>query len=78
MSYLESGIESLIFCSPKPLKIDEIIKVFDEVKNIKYDKLKIKRILFKIIEKYKQGDSPFEVVESGGGFQFLTKKSFQI
>ena len=78
MSYLESAIESLIFCSPKPLKIEEIIKVFDEVKNknVKHDKLKIKRILSIIIEKYKKDNSPFEVVESGGGFQFLTKESF--
>tara|TARA_B100000886_G_scaffold313115_1_gene249540 strand:+ start:5249 stop:5812 length:564 start_codon:yes stop_codon:yes gene_type:complete len=76
LSYIESAIESLIFCSPKPLKIEEIIKVFDEVKNVKHDKLKIKRILSNIVEKYKKDDSPFEVVESGGGFQFLTKESF--
>ncbi len=78
MSYLETAIESLIFCSSKPLKIEEIIKVFDEVKNnnVKHDKLKIKRILSTIIEKYKKDNSPFEVVESGGGFQFLTKESF--
>ncbi|RPH01218.1 MAG: SMC-Scp complex subunit ScpB [Amoebophilaceae bacterium TMED152] len=78
MSYLETAIESLIFCSSKPLKIEEIIKVFDEVKNnnVKHDKLKIKRILSTIIEKYKKDNSPFEVVESGGGYQFLTKESF--
>tara|TARA_S200000501_G_scaffold378531_1_gene441679 strand:- start:15143 stop:15712 length:570 start_codon:yes stop_codon:yes gene_type:complete len=78
LSYLETAIESLIFCSSKPLKIEEIIKVFDEVKNnnVKHDKLKIKRILSTIIEKYKKDNSPFEVVESGGGFQFLTKESF--
>ena len=37
MSELESNIEALIFCSPKPIKIDDIQKTFFE-----YDKKKIR------------------------------------
>ena len=44
MSFLESGIESLIFCSPKPIKIKEIIKVFEESEKKNYDENKIKNL----------------------------------
>ena len=46
MSFLESGIESLIFCSPKPIKIKEIIKVFEEAEKKNYDENKIKNCSF--------------------------------
>ena len=76
MSFLESGIESLIFCSPKPIKVEEIIKVFAENNNKNYDDKKIKKTLSKLINKYKDASYPFEIIESGGGFQFLTKNEF--
>ena len=76
MSFLESGIESLIFCSPKPIKLEEIIKVFAEAKNKNYDEKKIKKTLSELIAKYKDSSFPFQIIESGGGFQFLTKNEF--
>lgn len=76
MSFLESGIESLIFCSPKPIKIKEIIKVFEESERKNYDENKIKNCLSSLIDKYKDPSFPFEIIESGGGYQFLTKSQF--
>ena len=76
MSFLESSIESLIFCSPKPIKIKEIIKVFEESEKKNYDENKIKNCLSSLINKYKDSSFPFEIIESGGGYQFLTKSQF--
>ncbi len=76
MSFLESGIESLIFCSPKPIKVEEIIKVFKEAKNKNYDEQKIQKTLSRLINKYKDDSYAFEIIESGGGFQFLSKNKF--
>ena len=76
MNFLESGIESLIFCSPKPIKVEEIIKVFEETKNKNYDEEKIQKTLSQLINKYKDDSYAFEIIESGGGFQFLSKNKF--
>ena len=76
MSSLETKIESLIFCSPKPIKIDIIQKAFAESESINYKEKEIKDCLDSIIKKYKNNNFSFELVESGGGFQFLTKKEF--
>ena len=76
MSSLETKIESLIFCSPKPIKIDIIQKAFAESESINYKKKEIKDCLDSIFRKYNNNNFSFELVESGGGFQFLTKKEF--
>ena len=76
MKFLETNIESLIFCSPKPIKIQEIIEVFKEIKNKKYDEKKIKKKISFLIKKYKENSFPFEIIKSGGGYQFLTKCEF--
>ena len=76
MSSLETKIESLIFCSPKPIKIDIIQKAFAESESINYNEKEIKGCLDSIFRKYNNNNFSFELVESGGGFQFLTKKEF--
>ena len=76
MSSLESKIESLIFCSPKPIKVNDIIKAFSESEKIKYDESKIKKSINKLIDKYKSEEYSFEIIKSGGGYQFLTKNIF--
>ena len=72
MSSLESKIESLIFCSPKPIKLSDIIKTFSESEKVDYSKNKISENIERLIKKYKSDDYSFEIIESGGGFQFLT------
>ncbi len=76
LSSLELKIESLIFCSPKPLKVDEIIKALLESEKKNYDKASILNYISSIISKYKEKNFSFEIVESGGGFQFLSKNEF--
>ena len=76
MSSLESKVESLIFCSPKPIKVNDIIKALSESEKTKYDESKIKKSIDKLIDKYNSEEYSFEIIESGGGYQFLTKNIF--
>ena len=76
MSSLESKVESLIFCSPKPIKISDIIKAFFESESTKYNEETIFEAIIKLKKKYNNSSFSFEIIESGGGFQFLTKNQF--
>ena len=76
MSSLESKIESLIFCSPKPIKIGEIIKTFSESEKSDFSEKKVLESIKKLTNKFKSDDFSFEIIESGGGYQFLTKKDY--
>ena len=75
-SSLESKIESLIFCSPKPIKINDIIKAFFESEKSKYNEKSIIDSINILKKKYNDTKFSFEIVESGGGYQFLIKNEF--
>ena len=76
MSSLESKIESLIFCSPKPIKLSDIIKTFSESEKSNFSEKRILESINILINKFKSDDFSFEIIESGGGYQFLTKKDY--
>jgi len=72
-------IEALIFASDKPLTSMEITELLNNAFGFMEEKLTLEQIqtsLDGIIEKYASEFYPFEVRESGGGWQFLTKKDF--
>jgi len=72
-------IEALIFASDKPLTSMEITELINNAFGFMEEKLTLEQIqtsLDGIIEKYASEFYPFEVRESGGGWQFLTKKDF--
>lgn len=72
-------IEALIFASDKPLTSMEITELLNNAFGFMEEKLTLEQIqtaLDGIIEKYRSEFYPFEVRESGGGWQFLTKKDF--
>ena len=73
MDSLETKIESLIFCSPKPIKISEIKETIKENDGNVYQEKQIHNLLNSLIKKYDDDSYSFKIVESGGGFQFLTK-----
>ncbi len=72
-------IESLIFASDKPLTPEEITTMVNNAFGFMEEKLTLEQIqtaLSGIVEKYDSEFYPFEVRESGGGWQFLTKKEY--
>jgi segregation and condensation protein B len=72
-------IEALIFASDKPLNPEEITMMINNAFGFMEEKLTLEQVttaLEGIIEKYGSEFYPFEIRESGGGWQFLTKKDY--
>ncbi|HEY4111930.1 SMC-Scp complex subunit ScpB [Puia sp.] len=72
-------IEALIFASDKPLTSMELTELINNAFGFMEEKLTLEQIqtgIDGIIEKYASEFYPFEVRESGGGWQFLTKKDY--
>lgn len=79
LSLIIPHIEALIFASEKPLASDELAELVNNALGFIEDRATIGQVeaaINAIKEKYESGFYPFEVVESGGGLQFLTKKEF--
>lgn len=72
-------IEALIFASDKPLTSLEITDLANNAFSFMDEKVTLDQVetsLEGIVEKYKAEFYPFEVIQSGGGWQFLTKKEY--
>jgi len=79
IGHLIPHIEALIFASDKPLSSMEITELINNAFGFMEEKLTLDQVqtaLDGIVEKYGSEFYPFEVKESGGGWQFLTKKDF--
>jgi segregation and condensation protein B len=79
ISSLIPHIESLIFASDKPLTSLEITELINQAFGFMEDKVIVEQVdaaIEGIVEKYSSEFYPFEVRQSGGGWQFLTKKEF--
>ena len=79
ISDLIPHIESLIFASDKPLTSMEITELLNNAFGFMDDKLTLDQIqtgIDGIVSKYDSDFYPFEVRQSGGGWQFLSKKTY--
>jgi len=71
-------IEALIFASDKPLTTLDIVELVNNIEAID-EKISLDHVesaVDGIVEKYKTEFYPFEVKQTGGGWQFLTKQEF--
>ena len=72
-------IEALIFASEKPLTALEIVELINNAFGFMEERINLDQVescIEGIHEKYQSEFYPFEVKQSGGGWQFLTKKEF--
>ena len=79
LSTIIPHIEALIFASDKPLTPADIVELINNAFGFMEERISLDQIeaaIEGIQEKYNAEFYPFEVKESGGGFQFLTKKHF--
>lgn len=71
-------IEALIFASDKPLTTPEITELINNAFGFMENKITqelVDRAIGEIAGKY-DDQYPFEIIESGGGWQFLTRKHY--
>lgn len=79
ISNLIPHIEALVFASDKPLTLLELTELVNNAFGFMEDKITLDQIesaMEGIVEKYRSEFYPFEVRESGGGWQFLTKRDY--
>lgn len=72
-------IEALIFASDKPLTSLELTELVNNAFGFMEDKISLDQVeaaVEGITEKYASEFYPFEMRQSGGGWQFLTKKDY--
>ncbi|MEY4777283.1 MAG: hypothetical protein RIS13_31 [Bacteroidota bacterium] len=76
---LITHVEALIFASEKPLTAIEITELVNSAFGFMDDKVVIDQVetsIEGVKEKYNSAFFPFELRESGGGWQFLTKREY--
>lgn len=79
LSTIIPHIEALIFASDKPLTSLDIVELINNAFGFMEERISLDQVeaaVEGIREKYNAEFYPFEVRESGGGWQFLTKKEF--
>ncbi len=79
ISQIIPHIEALIFASDKPLTSAELAELLNNSLGFIEDRANQEQVdaaLEGIVEKYSAEFYPFEVKQSGGGWQFLTKKEY--
>lgn len=79
ISNLIPHIEALIFASDRPLTAMDLTELINNAFGFMEDKVTMEQIqtgIDGIVEKYQSEFYPFEMRESGGGWQFLTKKDY--
>lgn len=79
LSVILPHIEALIFASDKPLAEEEIEEYVNRALAFMEDRTtadQVAKALNTIQEKYQSEFYPFEVIKSGGGWQFLSKKEY--
>jgi segregation and condensation protein B len=77
LDFLQNHIEALIFCSAVPIKISDIKGCLSEMFNAEVPEDDISGAIQRLEEKYQTDDFSFQLFKSAGGYQFLTKPSFQ-
>jgi segregation and condensation protein B len=79
LSEIIPHIEVLIFASDKPLTASEIVELINNAFGFMEQRVSLEQVetcIVGIKEKYSSEFYPFEIKESGGGLQFLTKPYF--
>ncbi|MFK7899159.1 MAG: SMC-Scp complex subunit ScpB [Cyclobacteriaceae bacterium] len=77
MDVFHKHIESLIFCSQAPIKIEDISKCLKELFDADSNETSIIEAIHALQKKYASEEFSFEIIKVGGGYQFMTKPAFQ-
>jgi segregation and condensation protein B len=73
---LAQHIEALIFAADSPITFDEIQSCLEEAFGLSFSHDEVENAIQQVIARYGQEEYAIEVIEIGGGYQFMSKGSF--
>ncbi|MEH0155125.1 SMC-Scp complex subunit ScpB [Limibacter armeniacum] len=73
MTVLDKHAEAIVFCAPTPVTADEITTALQESLGTSITKQEVEAAMARLQEKYQDDTFAFEIINSGGGYKFLTK-----
>jgi segregation and condensation protein B len=76
MVNLDRFIEALIFASEQSIRLEEIVYCLQSAFNTDFSQDEIMTAVYNIKQKYDDENLALELVSTGGGYQFLTKKQY--
>lgn len=77
MDILGKHIEAIIFCTEKPVSVDDIRMCMADMFETEVSSESVENEIEKLIEKYNSDEYSFGVFSIAGGYQFLTKPAYQ-
>ena len=77
MDTITGHLEALIFASEQPISLKELQQCLLRVSGEKTATTTLQNKLLALQERYQQPQYAFEIVEIAGGYQFLTKPTYQ-
>jgi segregation and condensation protein B len=75
-SSIDAHVETLIFTATTPITVSEMKACLDALWETDVKTDTILQALQRLVEKYQSDEYAFEIIESGGGYQFLTKRDY--
>ncbi len=76
MQHLAKNIEALIFSSTEAISTDELHQCIIEISTEEVSREKLENELAVLEQRYLNSDFSFQLVKSGGGYQFMTKPAY--
>lgn len=76
LSLLMPHVEALVFAAERPLSLLELTDYLGQALEVPLIGKQVEAALEAIAEKYSADFYPFGLVQTGGGYQFLTKKEY--
>lgn len=76
MDFLAQQIEALIFTADKPIPLSHLKSCLETALERIFEEGELLETIQQLQEKYQAEQFAFEIVEMGGGFQFMTKGAY--
>lgn len=77
LDFLPMHIEALIFCASEPLPLSDIQQCLTEMFEARAVEEEVREAVRALQERYQEDIYSFELLEVGGGYQFMTKPAYQ-
>jgi segregation and condensation protein B len=75
---IQKNIEAIIFVAESPIKTAELLQYLNKTNETPFTIEEVDGMIAVIKDKYNNDLFPFELGETGGGYQFLTKAAYHV